>query len=140
MLEWIEAHQAAVFWMVGASLVVFLATLIITPWVLLRLPSDYFAGRKRPGRSKMHRRSPLLWLLLQIVRNAIGGVFVLAGLVMLITPGQGVLTIIAGIMLMNFPGKFKIERWVISRGPILRAINYLRRRRDHPPLVLDEEP
>jgi hypothetical protein len=139
MLEWIEAHEAAVVWMVGASLVVFAAVLVITPWMLLRLPADYFAGRKRPGRREMHHRSPLLWLLLQMVRNAVGGVFVLLGIVMLVTPGQGVLTIVAGIMLMNFPGKFKIERWVVSQGPLLRAINYFRRSRGRPAFILDGE-
>ena len=139
MVEWIGNNETAVFWIVAASLLVFVATLVIGPWVLLRLPPDYFASRKRPGRSTMHQRSPLLWLLLQMGRNAVGGVFVLAGIVMLVTPGQGVLTIIAGIMLMNFPGKFNIERWVVSRGPILRAINYFRRRRGRPPLVLDGE-
>jgi Putative transmembrane protein (PGPGW) len=73
------------------------------------------------------------------VKNLIGGVFVLAGIVMLVLPGQGVLTIMLGIALMNFPGKFQLERWIVSRGPTLWFINRLRRRRGRPALVLEGE-
>jgi hypothetical protein len=57
---------------------------------------------------------------------------------MLVLPGQGLLTIILGITLMNFPGKYRLERWLVSRGSTLKLINYLRRRRGKPALVLDE--
>ncbi|MBN2034224.1 MAG: hypothetical protein JW836_13190 [Deltaproteobacteria bacterium] len=140
MLGWIQTHEAASLWIAGASLVTFVAVLAIVPWVVVRIPADYFAGRRRPEKKKLRHHSPVTRLLLLIVKNLIGGVFVLAGIVMLVLPGQGVLTIMLGIALMNFPGKFQLERWIVSRGPTLYFINRLRRRRGRPALVLEGEP
>lgn len=137
MLGWIQTHETILWGIAGASLVTFIAALAIVPWLVIQIPADYFAGQKRPSRSRTRHRSPFAWLLLRIVKNVIGGVFVMAGIVMLVLPGQGVLTIIIGIGLMNFPGKFRLERWIVSRGPTLRFINHLRRRRGRPDLVLD---
>jgi hypothetical protein len=73
-----------------------------------------------------------------IGRNALGYVFIVVGIVMLVIPGQGVLTIVIGIMLLNFPGKYRLERWLVVRRPVLRSINWLRRRSKRNPLVLGE--
>jgi hypothetical protein len=140
MLGWIQTHEAASLWIAGASLLTFVATLAIFPWIVVRIPAEYFAGRKRPRKYKLHHHLPVTRLLLLIVKNLIGGVFVLAGIVMLVLPGQGVLTIMLGIALMDFPGKFQLERWIVSRGPTLWFINRLRRRRGRPALVLEGQP
>lgn len=128
------------YWIGGISLAAFVATLAIIPWLVLRIPEDYFAVDRRQGICRDCHRPIGLWLLLRIMKNAAGAVFVMAGIVMLITPGQGVLTIIVGISLMNFPGKFRLERWLVSRGPTLRIINHLRVRRGKPPLDMGEDP
>ena len=52
-------------------------------------------------------------------------------------PGQGLLTILIGLMLIDFPGKHRLERTIISRPKILRTVNRLRARYDKRPLVLD---
>ena len=75
--------------------------------------------------------------MLLIGKNALGYIFIVAGIVMLALPGQGILAILIGIMLLNFPGKFRLERWIITRRPVIRSINWLRRRAKHAPLVLD---
>ncbi|HYG08570.1 MAG TPA: hypothetical protein VD835_01220, partial [Pyrinomonadaceae bacterium] len=53
-------------------------------------------------------------------------------------PGQGVLTILMGVMLLDFPGKRRLELKLVSRPNVLRAINRIRQRFDRPPLQLDE--
>lgn len=138
MLEWIQTYEVAFWWAGGASLVVFVAALVIVPLIVVRIPPEYFADRRRPGMYRIYNYSKSVWLLLMVVKNAAGVVLVLAGIAMLVLPGQGVLTILFGIALMNFPGKFQLERWVVSRRPVLRLINGLRRRRGSPPLVLEE--
>ncbi len=60
---------------------------------------------------------------------------ILLGIVLLVLPGQGVLTILLGIAVAEFPGKYRLERWVLSRRPVLRAVNGLRRGRRRAPLV-----
>jgi hypothetical protein len=52
----------------------------------------------------------------------------LMGVAMLVLPGQGVLTIITGLLLLDFPGKYRFERWLVRRGPVLRGVNWLRDR------------
>lgn len=59
-----------------------------------------------------------------------------AGILMLALPGQGLLTIIIGLVLMDFPGKYYAERWVISRHSILLSINWIRKKADKPALVI----
>ena len=57
---------------------------------------------------------------------------------MLVTPGQGVLTILAGLLLMNFPGKYRLERWLVMRPGVMRALNWLRARRGQTPFEIPE--
>ena len=75
--------------------------------------------------------------MLMIGKNALGFILVVAGIIMLVLPGQGVFTILIGIMLLNFPGKYRLERWIVARRPVLRSINWLRRRAGRAPLVPD---
>jgi hypothetical protein len=55
---------------------------------------------------------------------------------MLVLPGQGVLTILAGITLLNYPGKRRLELWLVRRPAIHRAIDWIRRRAGRAPLEL----
>lgn len=136
MLEWIQSYETLFYWVGGISLAAFAATLAIIPWLVLRIPEDYFAAERRRVIHQNRHLPPGVLLLLRILKNAAGAVFVTAGLVMLLTPGQGLLTIIAGLGLMNFPGKFRLQRWLISRGSTLKLINRFRVRRGRPPLTL----
>jgi len=72
-------------------------------------------------------------------KNILGLVLVAAGVVMLFLPGQGLLTIFLGIVLMNFPGKYRLERYIVSRGPVLRGVNWIRRRAGVEELRVDAE-
>ncbi|MEM1443565.1 MAG: hypothetical protein AAGF67_14565, partial [Verrucomicrobiota bacterium] len=65
-----------------------------------------------------------------------GGILLIGGILMLITPGQGVLTIMIGLLLMNFPGKRRFEIWLIRLKPLNRAIQWIRKRAGKRPLEL----
>jgi hypothetical protein len=67
--------------------------------------------------------------LLGILLIAVGVVLSVPGI-----PGQGVLTILLGVMLVDFPGRWKAERWLVSHPGVLAAMNTLRRRFGKPPL------
>ncbi|MEQ8860328.1 MAG: PGPGW domain-containing protein [Pseudomonadales bacterium] len=120
------------WWASGASLLALLATMIGVPWVVARLPADYFS---RPQRSAWRDSGgePLLAMVLALAKNAFGAVLLVLGLVMLVTPGQGVLTILIGLLLLNFPGKYRLERWLVLRPGVMRGLNWLRGRRGQPP-------
>ncbi len=138
MLDWIQDNEALAYWVGSLSLVMLLVFPILIIVIVVRLPADYLAAPRRP---RYPRRRRTLWrLLLVTLKNALGGLFVLAGVAMLVLPGQGLLTILLGLSLMNFPGKFRLERWLIARGATLRLINRLRRRYGQPSLVLNHPP
>ena len=136
IIEWILAHDTALWWLAAASIVTFVGTLIVVPWLVVRIPSDYFTHGKRHKTLWADQR-PVVRAVLLTGKNMLGGVFVTAGIVMLVLPGQGLLTIAIGVMLLDFPGKYRLERWLVTLRPLLRSINWLRRRAERTPLVFD---
>lgn len=120
-------------WIAAGSIVMLVAGALAAPWLVCRLPSDYFQLEQRRRLSRRGPVSPLYWLWV-VARNVLGAVLILLGLVMFVTPGQGVLTLFAGLWLTNFPGKYRLERRLVNMPGVLRAINWIRERRGHPAL------
>lgn len=118
------------FWL---SVATFAGSLILLPIILIQMPAD-FLTRTGPAPDRFRHRHPLMRACLKAGKNFLGLVLIVAGLVMLLTPGQGVLTILAGILLLDFPGKRELERRLIGRPRVLRIINRIRARAGHPPL------
>jgi hypothetical protein len=124
--------QQLLLWATGLSVVAVIGTIIGVPWLVTRLPGDYFSRAQR----KTWRQAggePLFALVLGLLKNLLGAALVVMGLVMLVTPGQGLLTVLAGLLLMNFPGKYRMERWLVLRPGVMRALNWLRQRQGHGP-------
>ena len=120
------------------SVLTFAGSLIVVPWLIARLPADYFI-RHRYRVEERHRRHPLLTRVIFVLRNGIGTVFLLAGVAMLVLPGQGVLTILLGISLMDFPGKHRLLEFLMHRPRVIRSLNWIRRRVRKPPFVFEPE-
>jgi hypothetical protein len=137
MLGLIKGHEALIVWLTITSIVTFVATLIAVPWMIVRIPSHYFSHRKRVDKMWAHRH-PAIRMLLITGKNILGYILILAGVTMLVLPGQGMLTILIGIILIDIPGKFRFEKWVVTRPPVLRSINWLRLRARRAPLVIEE--
>jgi len=133
VLELIQEHESLLLALGILSLVCFIATLAIIPWIVVRLPVDYFAKSPR-NPIISHSYPQLLRLILLLVKNLFGVIIVLLGIIMLVIPGQGLLTIMIGLILIDFPGKYVLERALIRRKPILRTVNWLRERGDKKPL------
>jgi hypothetical protein len=107
-----------------------LLTPIALAWAVIQLPVDYFtAKRRRPLGS--WARHPLLRALLVVAKNLLGLLLLVAGVVMLIVPGQGLLSIAVALVLLDFPGKFRLERWLATRKAVWRSLNWLRKRAGH---------
>ena len=75
-----------------------------------------------------------LRVVLRVLRNLLGLLLVLLGVVMLLLPGQAIITILIGVFVMDFPGKRRFERWVIARPRVMKALNSLRHRAGQPPI------
>jgi len=136
MLKWLQTDENTIWWRAAASFLTFLAFLILIPLLVVRIPSDYFECGKAHRRLWADQHIALRMVLL-IGKNLLGCVIIVAGIVMLVLPGQGILTILAGIMLLDFPGKYRLLRWIVARPQVLRTLNWLRRRAGRAPLYLE---
>ena len=134
----LHEHQHAVWWVAAFSGLVFVGSLILVPWLVVRIPEDYFAKSRRPKIPFANQHPVLRWIGL-IVKNLLGIGLILAGLAMLVLPGQGLLTMAIGVLLIDFPGKHKLEGKLIRVRPVWKSINWLRRQAKVPPLELAED-
>jgi hypothetical protein len=136
LLSTVQQYVSAetLIWLTALSIVFFIGTLIAIPFILVRLPSDYFDVRvPRPWMQDHH---PVLRLLGHIVKNTVGVIFLFTGFLMLFLPGQGILTMLIGISMLDFPGKRKVEAVLIGQPTVLSVINGMRRKFNKSPLVL----
>ena len=125
-------------WLVVFSVITFVTSIAVTIFVLIKLPDTYFKASH--GREFWVERHPVLRWGGLVVKNLLGVFLVLLGVLMSLpgVPGQGVLTILLGVMLLDFPGKRGLELKLVSRPKVLRTINRIRQRFDRSPLQLDE--
>lgn len=135
MTAWLNRYDLLLGWLTLASVIVFIGTLALVPWLVARIPADYFSHGRRHKAPWADER-PWLRGLLVAGKNLLGGLVIVAGAAMLVLPGQGLLAILLGIMLLDFPGKYRFERRIVSWGPVLRTINRLRRRAGRAPLEM----
>ena len=118
----------------AASVIGFIGSLIAIPWILIRLPSDYFD--MRVPRYWMKDHHPVLRTIGLIVKNIAGSIFLIAGFLMLFLPGQGLLTMLIGISFMDFPNKRKLEARIVGQPVFFKAINAMRQKFNKLPLTL----
>ncbi|QOR61523.1 PGPGW domain-containing protein [Sulfurovum sp. ST-21] len=118
-----------------AAMTGFVLSIVLVPWIIVQIPSDYFSYPQRQKYlwSGWH---PLIRMIAIIMKNMLGFIFVAAGIAMLVLPGQGLLTILVGLFLIEFPYKYKVERWLIKRPFIFKAANWIRRKANRSPLKI----
>ena len=120
------------------SVVFFVGSLIAIPFILVRLPTDFFDTRV--PRRWMENHHPILRLLGHLVKNVAGAIFLFAGFLMLFLPGQGILTMLIGVTMLDFPGKRRLEARMIGQPAVLNTINNMRRKFGKPPLTIAPDP
>lgn len=135
MLKWIDEHQALLWSLSAASLAVLVASFFLIPFVVARIRPDYFAHDKRPDRSWINLH-PSVRVAIHVGKNILGVILMVAGLAMLALPGPGMITLLVGFFLLDFPGKYRFERWLVARPMIHRPINWLRKRSGRLPLII----
>lgn len=110
-----------------ASVGMSIGMLAAIPWLVRRLPSDHFV---RP-----HGGKPLWKSLLQ---NLVGVSVVAVGILLLVLPGQGVLTILIGLSILDLPIKHRVVAWLLRRPAIRDTLQKLRERMKQPPLLFPD--
>ena len=127
---------SSVLWGLGLYLVAFIGSTVLVGWLLIKMPDTYFCAPS--PRSFWHGRPPVLRWTGLLLKNLFGGLLAILGGIMVLPgiPGPGLLMLVLGIMLLDFPGKRRLEQWLIRRPTVLSAMNRLRQRYGKPPLVV----
>jgi len=134
LLDWIPRKTLVLA--LGLSAGITIGSLVLTPVVIARMPADYFqAQRWRSPPSGSRRPHPLLHFTVTALKNLLGASLVLAGAAMIVLPGQGLLTLIVGLGLIDFPGKHRLINAVVGRPAVLRSLNWVRTRLHRPPFL-----
>ena len=103
--EFISSYKVYILWLATISLFVFIFSLLSIKWLVALIPTNYFIKKKKV---KSKRSYSFIWFLSIIVKNLIGYTLILGGILMLVLPGQGLFTILMGLILSNYPGKYSI--------------------------------
>lgn len=124
------------WWVIGFSLLTFVGSLVGIPLLIVRMPADYFL-HPEPAPASWRARHWLVRLGVLVGKNLLGLAMVIAGVIMLFVPGQGILGILTGLFLLDLPGKRALERRLIRSPIVLGALNAIREKAGRPPLQVE---
>jgi hypothetical protein len=123
--------------MSGLSLGTLVLAVLLMPVMVARMPADYFVRKEPPPGSWRDRHPAIRWSL-RIAKSVLGALLVLVGIPLVPLPGQGFVTILAGLALLEFPGKRRLELAAVRVPGVLTAVNWMRSRARKPPLLVPD--
>jgi hypothetical protein len=123
---------------IGMFALTFVLSLLVVGGLLVWIPATFFLDHH--DRNLWVDRHPVIRWTGLIIKNLTGLVLILIGLLLSLpgVPGQGLLTILIGLVLLDIPGKRRLERMIVSRPKILKLANRMRARFGKSPLDLTD--
>jgi hypothetical protein len=99
------------------------------------LPTSHFM----PAAVPLRARHPVARIAIKILRNLLGYALVLFGLVMMLplVPGPGLVFVLLGLSLIDFPGKRALQVRLLQRPAVRNFITSLRARYGRPPFIVE---
>ena len=135
IISWSSMNSDLLFLLGSLSIFILIISVFMMVLIISFLPEDYFKSENRNLISSVQSSQyPLLKLLVLITKNFFGILLLLSGILMLVLPGQGILTIITGLVFMDYPGKYKFERKLLRQKGVINSINWIRSRLSKPSL------
>ena len=135
IISWSSMNSDLIFLLGSLSVFILIISVFMMVLIISFLPEDYFKSENRNLISSVQNsRYPLLKLLALITKNFFGVLLFLSGILMLVLPGQGILTIITGLVFIDYPGKYKFERKLLRQKGVINSINWIRSRLSKPSL------
>ena len=135
IIAWSSMNSDLLFLLGSLSIFILIISVFMMVVIISFLPEDYFKSENRNLISRVQNsRYPLLKLLVLITKNFFGILLLLSGILMLVLPGQGILTIITGLVFIDYPGKYKFERKLLRQKGVINSINWIRSRLSKPSL------
>lgn len=124
LYAWLENNSYILFYLGIISVLIFIFSIVGLRLFIIAIPSDYFINKKRV--STLRDNSILLWVFYKIFKNIIGYIFIAIGLLALVLPGQGILMILIGLMMSDYPKKFDLEKKIIKINTVRKGVNWIR--------------
>ena len=137
VFRWAGEHPNALAWAFGVSLVLFVGSFILIPVLIARMRRDYFVAPD-PDEHTWFGRHRVARATVRVVKNVLGGALLVAGIAMMVLPGQGVVTVLVALSLLEFPGKRALELRLIRQPQVNRVINWIRARSGRLPLLIPD--
>lgn len=142
MIDWISNWWSSLTWShILIAVGLFLLSLVVSFGALtvaaVKIPRNYFSSHYQkdfmPGSTWIVRWGAT------IGKNALGLILILLGIVLSLPgiPGQGLITILIGLIMIDIPGKRPLECRIIKWPKVLSTINALRKKFDEKPLEVD---
>ncbi len=131
--QWSYSNSGILLGLGVSSIFILVLSILGIGWFVAHIPEDYFLSSKRKP-TKWQEKKPILRLVVIFGKNIIGLFLIIGGLLMLVLPGQGLLTMVTGLLLINYPGKYKLEQKLVAMPSIFRALNWIRIKAKKPPL------
>lgn len=135
--RWVGEHPDALAWAFGVSLMLFVGSFILIPVLIARMRRDYFVAPD-PDEDTWLGQHRVARATARVVKNVLGGALLVAGIAMMVLPGQGVITVLVALSLLEFPGKRALELRLIRQPQVNRVINWIRARSGRLPLLIPD--
>jgi hypothetical protein len=126
LTRYLEGNAELLMLVSASSAVMMVGSMLLVPWLVVRAPRDLFVREPRARRG-------VLALLVRVLRNAVAAGLFVAGLLMLVLPGQGLLTMLAAVCLADLPRKRELMRRIAARPAVWRTLAWIRARAGVPP-------
>ena len=120
----------------GASLILFVGSILLIPVLVAKVRVDYFVNPSEGHSGSWINRHPSAKLALFVVKNFLGITLLISGVIMLVLPGQGIITVLIALTLLDFPGKRSLEIHLIRQKHVQTAFNWIRRRAGQPQIMI----
>ena len=132
MEQWIS--KDTLIWVSSLSGVGLLVFAIVTPWLIVRMPEDFFSNPQ--CYNWLNRKPAMIRVPIRILKNMLALALVIVGVIMFLTPASGLFPMLLGVVLADVPGKLKLQRWILCRTTIRKSITWLRRKFHRKPVQM----
>ncbi len=130
ILKWTGENR----WKVAiVSVLSFVLTVAGCAVMITNLPANYFIGSYKERRIN----NPFVRFFVSLIKNIVGFLLIIVGALMCLLPGQGLLTVLAGLIISDFPGKKRLARRIICIRTVYLTANKIRLHFKRQPLQLE---
>lgn len=119
-----------------------IAYFVVITYFITQMDKQYFVRRKTSEEGLINHlhltsMSRSVACAVKIAKIILGLGLLVCGILMLVLPGQGLITILIGLSLLPFPGKDQMEQRILSRKSVRSTLNWIRLKAKKEPFIFD---